>query len=180
MADTAVSAVETALENQRIGSLQIRVVVLCTAGADLRRLRRQLDRLGGAVADQGVGPAAAGIHASVSVVEHRHHGRRAVAGPIGDRIRPQAACCSISLTIFGVASLLSATAGSLDALKLWRFFTGLGIGGGFAGAASLTGDYTPAPPARDDDHGQLHRRADRRLCRRPDRALCCCRNSAGR
>jgi hypothetical protein len=29
MADTAVSAVETALENQRIGSLQIRVAILC-------------------------------------------------------------------------------------------------------------------------------------------------------
>ncbi len=30
MAETAVSAVETALENQRIGSLQIRVAVICT------------------------------------------------------------------------------------------------------------------------------------------------------
>ncbi len=30
MTDTAVSAVETALENQRIGSLQIRVAILCT------------------------------------------------------------------------------------------------------------------------------------------------------
>src|SRR6202048_2553789 len=30
MADTVVSSVETALENQRIGSLQLRVVALCT------------------------------------------------------------------------------------------------------------------------------------------------------
>ena len=28
-------------------------------------------------------------------------------------------------------------------LALWRFFTGVGIAGGFAGAASLTGDYAP-------------------------------------
>ena len=28
-------------------------------------------------------------------------------------------------------------------LTVARFFTGLGIGGGFAGAAALTGDYTP-------------------------------------
>jgi AAHS family 4-hydroxybenzoate transporter-like MFS transporter len=28
-------------------------------------------------------------------------------------------------------------------LTLWRFFTGVGIGGGFSGAAALTGDYTP-------------------------------------
>ena len=48
-----------------------------------------------------------------------------------------------SLTIFGVASLLSATADSIATLSLWRFFTGIGIGGGFSGAAALTGDYAP-------------------------------------
>jgi AAHS family 4-hydroxybenzoate transporter-like MFS transporter len=32
---------------------------------------------------------------------------------------------------------------SLGELSLWRFFTGLGIGGGFSGAAALTGDYAP-------------------------------------
>jgi MFS family permease len=64
------------------------------------------------------------------------------AGPIGDRFgrRP---LLLISLTIFGLASLLSATADSLGMLTLWRFFTGLGIGGGFSGAAALTGDYAP-------------------------------------
>jgi len=49
----------------------------------------------------------------------------------------------VSLTIFGIASLLSTFASSLLMLTVLRFFTGLGIGGGFAGAASLTGDYTP-------------------------------------
>ncbi len=50
----------------------------------------------------------------------------------------------ISLTIFGIASsLLSAFSGSLIVLTALRFFTGIGIGGGFAGAASLTGDYAP-------------------------------------
>jgi AAHS family 4-hydroxybenzoate transporter-like MFS transporter len=48
-----------------------------------------------------------------------------------------------SLTIFGIASLLSAVAGSLGTLSLLRFFTGLGIGGGFASAAALAGDYAP-------------------------------------
>ena len=64
------------------------------------------------------------------------------AGPIGDRFgrRP---LLLVSLTIFGIASLLSAFAGSLSMLTLLRFFTGLGIGGGFSGAAALTGDYTP-------------------------------------
>jgi MFS transporter, AAHS family, 4-hydroxybenzoate transporter len=39
--------------------------------------------------------------------------------------------------------LLSAVVGSLSALSLLRFFTGVGIGGGFSGAAALSGDYAP-------------------------------------
>src|SRR6516165_5940540 len=48
-----------------------------------------------------------------------------------------------SLTIFGLASLLSAFAGSLLVLSILRCFTGIGIGGAFPGAATLTGDYAP-------------------------------------
>jgi AAHS family 4-hydroxybenzoate transporter-like MFS transporter len=64
------------------------------------------------------------------------------AGPIGDRFGRRPLLLA-SLTIFGVASLLSATSGSLGMLSLWRFCTGIGIGGGFSGAAALTGDYAP-------------------------------------
>jgi MFS transporter, AAHS family, 4-hydroxybenzoate transporter len=64
------------------------------------------------------------------------------AGPIGDRFGRRPLLLG-SLTIFGIASLLSATAGSLGMLSFLRFFTGLGIGGGFSGAAALTGDYAP-------------------------------------
>jgi AAHS family 4-hydroxybenzoate transporter-like MFS transporter len=48
-----------------------------------------------------------------------------------------------SLTVFGIASLLTAASGSLTVLSVLRFITGLGIGGGFSGAAALAGDYTP-------------------------------------
>jgi len=64
------------------------------------------------------------------------------AGPIGDRFGRRPLLLA-SLTIFGLASLLSAIAGSLGMLSLFRFLTGLGIGGGFAGAAALAGDYAP-------------------------------------
>ena len=143
MADTAVSAVERALENQRIGSLQIRVVVLCLLvqicdGYDVNSIAWAVPSL---IKAWGLPPPAftqAFLWSSIGIMVGALS-----AGPIGDRIGRKPLLL-ISLTIFGVASLLSATAGSLDALKLWRFFTGLGIGGGFAGAASLTGDYTPA------------------------------------
>jgi MFS transporter, AAHS family, 4-hydroxybenzoate transporter len=64
------------------------------------------------------------------------------AGPIGDRFGRRPLLLA-SLTIFGIASLLSAVASSLGMLSLLRFFTGIGIGGGFSGAAALTGDYAP-------------------------------------
>ena len=64
------------------------------------------------------------------------------AGPIGDRFGRKPLLIG-SLTIFGLASIGSAFAGSLGMLTFLRFFTGLGIGGGFPGAASLAGDYAP-------------------------------------
>ena len=66
------------------------------------------------------------------------------AGPIGDRFGRKPLLIA-SLAIFGLASLGSAFAGSLGMLTILRFFTGLGIGGGFPGAATLTGDYAPHP-----------------------------------
>jgi AAHS family 4-hydroxybenzoate transporter-like MFS transporter len=64
------------------------------------------------------------------------------AGPIGDRVGRKPLLLA-SLTIFGLASLASAFADSLLFLTVARFFTGLGIGGAFPGAATLTGDYAP-------------------------------------
>jgi AAHS family 4-hydroxybenzoate transporter-like MFS transporter len=49
----------------------------------------------------------------------------------------------ISVTLFGIASMASALSTSLEFLAGTRFFTGLGIAGGFAGTVALTGDYTP-------------------------------------
>ena len=64
------------------------------------------------------------------------------AGPIGDRVGRKPLLLA-SVTIFGIASLLSAFAPSLIVLTVLRFFTGLGIGGAFPGAATLAGDYAP-------------------------------------
>ena len=64
------------------------------------------------------------------------------AGPIGDRFGRKPLLIG-SVTVFGLASLLTAFADSLPMLTILRFFTGLGIGGGFPGAATLTGDYAP-------------------------------------
>jgi AAHS family 4-hydroxybenzoate transporter-like MFS transporter len=65
-----------------------------------------------------------------------------IAGPIGDRFGRKPLLLG-SVAIFGLASLLSAIAPSLHVLAGLRFFTGLGLAGGFAGATALTGDYAP-------------------------------------
>jgi MFS transporter, AAHS family, 4-hydroxybenzoate transporter len=142
MAQSPLSAAEAALENQRIGGLQIRVAVLCLLvqtcdGYDLNSVAWAVPSL---IRTWHLPPAmftTAFLWSSIGIMAGALS-----AGPIGDRFgrRP---LLLISLTIFGVASLLTATAGSLGMLTFWRFFTGIGIGGGFSGAAALTGDYTP-------------------------------------
>jgi AAHS family 4-hydroxybenzoate transporter-like MFS transporter len=143
MAEAAVSAVETALENQRIGGLQIRVALLCGLvqvcdGYDLNAIAWAAPSL---IKTWGLTPpgfTTAFLWSSIGIMVGALS-----AGPLGDRFGRKPLLLA-SLTIFGVASLLSACAPSLGILAVLRFFTGVGIGGGFAGAASLTGDYTPA------------------------------------
>lgn len=139
----AVSPVETALENQRIGSLQIRVAVLCGLvqvcdGYDLNAIAWSVPSL---IHEWHLPPAAfttAFLWSSIGIMVGALS-----AGPLGDRVGRKPLLLA-SLAVFGVASLASAFAGSLGVLTFLRFFTGVGIGGGFSGAASLTGDYTPA------------------------------------
>ena len=137
-----ISATEAALENQKLGGLQMRVAALCTLvqvcdGYDLNAVAWAVPPL---IREWHLPPSMftmAFLWSSVGIMVGALS-----AGPIGDRFgrRP---LLLVSLTIFGIASLLSAFAGSLLMLTILRFFTGVGIGGGFAGAASLTGDYTP-------------------------------------
>jgi MFS transporter, AAHS family, 4-hydroxybenzoate transporter len=142
MAQAVFSAAESALENQRIGGLQLRVAALCTLvqicdGYDLNAVGWVAPSL---IHGWHLAPpmfATAFTWSSVGILVGALS-----AGPIGDRFGRRPLLLA-SLTIFGIASLLSATAGSLGTLTVWRFFTGLGIGGGFSGAAALTGDYAP-------------------------------------
>jgi len=142
MADAAVSAVESALENQRIGSLQIRVAVLCTLiqicdGYDINSVAWAVPKL---IDVWHLPPPAfttAFLWSSIGILVGALS-----AGPIGDRVGRKPLLV-VSLLIFGLASIASAYAPSLFVLTVARFFTGLGIGGAFPGAASLAGDYAP-------------------------------------
>ncbi len=142
MAEGPVSAIELALENQPIGALQIRVAALCGLvqvcdGYDINSIGVSVPSLTHAWSLPGPAFTVAFLWSSIGILVGALS-----AGPIGDRVGRKPLLVA-SLTIFGVASLLTAFAGSLAMLSILRFFTGVGIGGGFAGAASLTGDYAP-------------------------------------
>jgi AAHS family 4-hydroxybenzoate transporter-like MFS transporter len=65
-----------------------------------------------------------------------------VSGPLADRIgrKPVLIACAL---IFGVGSLLTATADTVESLMAWRALTGLGMGGAMPNAIALTSEYMP-------------------------------------
>jgi Arabinose efflux permease len=65
-----------------------------------------------------------------------------LAGPIADRFGRKPVLL-FSVALFGLFSLLSAWAPSLQILVALRFFTGIGIGGAMPTTVALTSDYTP-------------------------------------
>ena len=65
-----------------------------------------------------------------------------VAGPLGDRIGRKTILV-LSVLFFGIWTLASAYADSLLTLTLFRFLTGLGLGGAMPNAITLTSEYAP-------------------------------------
>src|SRR5438045_4643584 len=65
-----------------------------------------------------------------------------VGGPVADYFgrKPVLVACSFA---FGAFTLLTSTADSLQSLTIFRFFTGLGLGGAMPNAISLTSEYMP-------------------------------------
>src|SRR5580658_5142151 len=142
MAQMASSATEHALENQRLGGLQIRVAMICSLiqmcdGYDVGSIGWSVPSLTHAWQVAPSAFALAFLWSNIGVMAGA-----LLAGPIGDRIGRKPLLL-ISLALFGIASLVSALSPSLGFLAGTRFFTGAGIAGGFAGTVALTGDYTP-------------------------------------
>ncbi len=139
---TPSSATEHALENQPLGSLQIRVVAICSLiqmcdGYDVGSIGWAVPSLTHAWQIAPSAFALAFLWSNLGVMAGA-----LVSGPIGDRFGRKPMLIA-SVAIFGIASLLSAYAPGLEVLAGLRFFTGLGIAGGFTGTTALTGDYTP-------------------------------------
>ncbi|HVH75453.1 MAG TPA: MFS transporter [Stellaceae bacterium] len=143
MAEASLSATESALENQAIGGLQIRVAAICTLiqmcdGYDVGSIGWAVPSLTHAWHIAPSAFALAFLFSNIGVMAGA-----LLTGPLGDRIGRKPVLMA-SIAIFGLASLASAFAASMGFLAAMRFFTGFGIAGGFTGTTALTGDYTPA------------------------------------
>ena len=179
MAETAFSAAETALENQRIGGLQIRVAALCTLvqicdGYDLNSVAWAVPSL---IHAWHLPPPAftiAFLWSSIGILVGALV-RRTDRRPL----RPPAAAAG-SLTIFGIASLahrFGRLAWHAEPLALLhrarhrrRIFRG----------RRVDRRLRTASAARDDDHGDVHRRARRVASSAARSWRCCSRISTGR
>jgi AAHS family 4-hydroxybenzoate transporter-like MFS transporter len=136
MAEATFSATERALQNQRIGALQIGVVAIFTLiqmcdGYDVGSIGWAVPSLTHVWNLPPPAFSTAFVWLSVGVLVGA-----LAAGPIGERVGRKPLLLA-SVAIFGIASLLSAVAPSLAILSLWRFFAGLGIGGAFSGTVAL-------------------------------------------
>lgn len=64
-------------------------------------------------------------------------------GPLADRLGRKLLLCA-AVFLFGLSSLISASAGSLEALVTWRFITGLGLGAAMPLAVTLANEFAPS------------------------------------
>ena len=135
-------SIQEFIDNHRISSFQIMVMVLCFL----------------VVAFDGFDTAAVGYIAPAIKSEWKLiptqlstlfgaglFGLMAGAflfGPLADKIGRRAVLI-ITTLFFGLATLASSTSGSIETFTLWRFVTGIGLGGAMPAAIALTSEYCP-------------------------------------
>ncbi|MHA3891480.1 MFS transporter [Acinetobacter sp. GXMZU3951] len=65
-----------------------------------------------------------------------------VFGPLSDRLGRKPILIG-SVIVFGIASIFASLAADMQTLIIWRFITGLGLGGALPNAITLTSEYAP-------------------------------------
>lgn len=93
------------------------------------------------IAEYGISRSALGPALAASVIG-MSIGAVAI-GRVGDAYGRRPALLA-SAALFGVMTLLAATATSVATLALWRFLTGIGLGAALPGAVALMAEFTPA------------------------------------
>ena len=142
MAEVVVVDVAQLIDERPIGGFQILVAVLCALAVFMDGFDTQMvGYVLPAIAKSLQIPPAALTPVVVSGLVGLMTGAL-VFGIVADRIgrKPVIIFC---LIVFGVFMLLTPTASSVHGLMVWRFLTGLGLGGAMPNAIALTAEYSP-------------------------------------
>ena len=137
------SNTETRLETQKLGSLQIGVVVLCTLaqlfdGFDITSISMAVPQLIRDWHQPGAAFANTFVFSSVGIMIGALG-----SGPLGDRVGRKPVMIG-SLLILGITSLACTQATNIQELAMFRLFTGVGIGAVMPVTVALSSDYLPA------------------------------------
>jgi MFS transporter, AAHS family, 4-hydroxybenzoate transporter len=136
------SSAESRLETQRLGPLQFRVALICTLaqmfdGYDITSIGSAVPSLAAAWHIPGAAFANTFVMSSVGIMLGA-----LVSGPAGDRLGRKPVLI-VSLVFLAVSSLACVYATSINELIMWRFVTGIGIGGIMPATVALSSDYVP-------------------------------------
>jgi AAHS family 4-hydroxybenzoate transporter-like MFS transporter len=141
MAQTVID-VPTIIDQQKVSAFQIRVAALCAAvvfmdGFDAQAIGYVAPTLARvwALKPGELGPVfAAGLFGLMIGA--------LFFGPLADRIGRRRVILFCTF-FFGLTTLFTVTSGSVYTLLVWRFLTGLGLGGAMPNAIALTSEYSP-------------------------------------
>jgi AAHS family 4-hydroxybenzoate transporter-like MFS transporter len=140
---TAVPSAHTAVDNARFGSFQAVIVGLCALVAMLDGFDTQvIAYIAPSIAEAwgiktaGFGPVFGGGLLGLTI------GALAFS-PAADRFGRKAVII-LCVALFGVCSLLTASATTLNELLMYRVLTGIGLGGAMPNIIALTNEYAPA------------------------------------
>jgi AAHS family 4-hydroxybenzoate transporter-like MFS transporter len=136
------SSAEARLETQRLGPLQLRVALLCTLaqmfdGYDITSIGMAVPSLSAAWHIPGAAFANTFVMSSVGIMVGA-----LLSGPAGDRLGRKPVLIA-SLAFLTISSLACVYATNIPQLIMWRFVTGIGIGGIMPATVALTSDYVP-------------------------------------
>lgn len=142
MESSATVDVDRVLESAKLRGPAL-VVLLCAAsslildGFDIQAVGFVAPALVGAlhVERAALGPALAASLVGMAI-------GAAGIGALGDRWGRRRTLL-LSTALFGAASLLAATATSVAMLAVWRFITGIGLGGALTAATALIAEFSP-------------------------------------
>ena len=134
--------VTEAIEQTRFGSFQVLIVTLCAWIALLDGFDAQsIAYVAPVIAEQwgipmaGFGPIFGAGLAGLAVGAF-------ILSPVADRFVRKGVIL-LSVLLFGVFALITARATSLNELLVYRFLTGLGLGGAMPNIIALTSEYAP-------------------------------------